>query len=81
MTPLRVALAKGRLYEPSVERFRRAGAAPAADAGRRNCRPRPPIPMWPKLMRSLGAGWAKTLEGTISKSAAPAAAPPVLPRN
>ena len=35
MTRLRVALAKGRLYEPSVERFRRAGAAPAADAGRR----------------------------------------------
>ena len=32
---LRVALAKGRLFEPSVERFRRAGAAPAADAGRR----------------------------------------------
>jgi len=30
-----VALAKGRLYEASVERFRRAGAAPAADAGRR----------------------------------------------
>ena len=35
MIRLRVALAKGRLYEPSVERFRRAGAAPAADAGRR----------------------------------------------
>ena len=35
MSRLRVALAKGRLYEPSVERFRRAGAAPAADAGRR----------------------------------------------
>lgn len=35
MTRLRVALAKGRLYEPSVERFRRAGAAPVADAGRR----------------------------------------------
>src|SRR4029079_16826985 len=32
---LRVALAKGRLYQPSVERFARAGAAPAADAGRR----------------------------------------------
>jgi ATP phosphoribosyltransferase len=32
---LRVALAKGRLYEPSVERFRQAGAEPAADAGRR----------------------------------------------
>jgi len=28
---LRVALAKGRLYEPSVERFARAGAAPADD--------------------------------------------------
>ena len=35
LSRLRVALAKGRLYEPSVERFRRAGAAPAADAGRR----------------------------------------------
>ena len=35
MSRLRVALAKGRLYEPSVERFRRAGAAPAPDAGRR----------------------------------------------
>ena len=32
---LRVALAKGRLYQPSVDRFARAGAAPAADAGRR----------------------------------------------
>jgi ATP phosphoribosyltransferase len=31
---LRVALAKGRLYEPSVERFRRAGAEPV-DGGRR----------------------------------------------
>jgi ATP phosphoribosyltransferase len=31
---LRVALSKGRLYEPSVERFRRAGAEPL-DAGRR----------------------------------------------
>ena len=30
-----MALAKGRLYEPSVERFAAAGAAPAADAGRR----------------------------------------------
>jgi ATP phosphoribosyltransferase len=30
-----VALAKGRLYQPSVERFARAGATPAADAGRR----------------------------------------------
>ncbi|HET7600805.1 MAG TPA: ATP phosphoribosyltransferase [Gemmatimonadales bacterium] len=35
MTRLRVALAKGRLYEPSIERFRRAGAEPAPDAGRR----------------------------------------------
>jgi ATP phosphoribosyltransferase len=32
---LRVALAKGRLYEPSVERFRRAGAALEGDPGRR----------------------------------------------
>jgi len=32
---LRIALAKGRLYQPSVERFTRAGAAPAGDAGRR----------------------------------------------
>jgi ATP phosphoribosyltransferase len=30
-----VALAKGRLYQPSVERFRAAGIAPASDAGRR----------------------------------------------
>jgi ATP phosphoribosyltransferase len=30
-----VALAKGRLYDPAVERFRRAGAALAADAGRK----------------------------------------------
>jgi ATP phosphoribosyltransferase len=30
-----VALAKGRLYEPSVERFSAAGMAPANDAGRR----------------------------------------------
>ena len=30
-----MALAKGRLFEPSVERFAAAGAAPAADAGRR----------------------------------------------
>jgi ATP phosphoribosyltransferase len=30
-----VALAKGRLYEPAVQRFARAGATPAADAGRR----------------------------------------------
>jgi ATP phosphoribosyltransferase len=35
MSRLRIALPKGRLYEPSVERFRRAGAAPAEDAGRR----------------------------------------------
>ncbi|MEO7986813.1 MAG: ATP phosphoribosyltransferase, partial [Gemmatimonadales bacterium] len=35
MSRLRVALAKGRLYLPSVERFRRAGAEPLADAGRR----------------------------------------------
>jgi ATP phosphoribosyltransferase len=32
---LRVALAKGRLYQPSVERFRLAGAEPMADPGRR----------------------------------------------
>lgn len=32
---MRIALAKGRLYEPSVERFRQAGAEPSADAGRR----------------------------------------------
>ena len=35
MTRLRIALAKGRLYQPAVERFRRAGADPAPDAGRR----------------------------------------------
>ena len=35
MSRLRVALAKGRLYQPSVERFRAAGAEPANDAGRR----------------------------------------------
>ena len=35
MSTLRVALAKGRLYEPAVERFRRAGAAPAAHPERR----------------------------------------------
>ena len=35
MNRLRVALAKGRLFEPSVARFARAGAEPAADAGRR----------------------------------------------
>lgn len=32
---LRIALAKGRLYDPAVARFAAAGAAPAADAGRR----------------------------------------------
>jgi ATP phosphoribosyltransferase len=32
---LRVALAKGRLYQPSVERFRAAGVELANDAGRR----------------------------------------------
>jgi ATP phosphoribosyltransferase len=32
---LRIALAKGRLYQPAVERFQRAGAEPAPDAGRR----------------------------------------------
>jgi len=32
---LRVALAKGRLYQPSVERFRAAGVEPANDTGRR----------------------------------------------
>lgn len=35
MTRLRIALAKGRLYEPSVALFSAAGAAPAGDAGRR----------------------------------------------
>ena len=35
MSRLRVALAKGRLYEPSVQRFRAAGIEPASDAGRR----------------------------------------------
>jgi ATP phosphoribosyltransferase len=35
MSRLRVALAKGRLYEPSVERFRRAGAGFEGDPGRR----------------------------------------------
>jgi ATP phosphoribosyltransferase len=35
VTRLRVALAKGRLYEPSVERFRRAGAGLEGDPGRR----------------------------------------------
>jgi ATP phosphoribosyltransferase len=32
---LRIALAKGRLYLPSIERFRAAGVEPASDAGRR----------------------------------------------
>ena len=32
---LRIALAKGRLYDAAVERFRLAGAAPAGDPGRR----------------------------------------------
>ena len=35
MNRLRVALAKGRLYEPSLERFRRAGAELQGDPGRR----------------------------------------------
>jgi ATP phosphoribosyltransferase len=35
MSRLRVALAKGRLYEPSVELFRRAGAQLQGDPGRR----------------------------------------------
>ena len=35
MRRLRVALAKGRLYDPSVERFRRAGAGLDGDPGRR----------------------------------------------
>ena len=35
MSRLRIALAKGRLYEPSIAMFGRAGAAPAPDAGRR----------------------------------------------
>jgi len=35
MVRLRIALAKGRLLEPSVERFRQAGAAMAEDGGRR----------------------------------------------
>ena len=35
MTRLRIALAKGRLFEPSVARFRRAGVELAADAGRK----------------------------------------------
>jgi len=32
---MRIALAKGRLFEPSVARFRKAGAEPAPDAGRK----------------------------------------------
>jgi ATP phosphoribosyltransferase len=32
---LRIALAKGRLYLPSIERFRAAGVEPASNAGRR----------------------------------------------
>ena len=35
MSRLRIALAKGRLYQPSVDRFRAAGIEPANDAGRR----------------------------------------------
>jgi ATP phosphoribosyltransferase len=35
VTRLRIALAKGRLYEPSVSLFSAAGAAPAAGVGRR----------------------------------------------
>jgi ATP phosphoribosyltransferase len=35
MIRLRIALAKGRLFEPSVERFGRAGAVMAEDGGRR----------------------------------------------
>ena len=35
MSALRVALAKGRLIEPALERFARAGIVPAGDAGRR----------------------------------------------
>lgn len=35
MSRLRVALAKGRLFEPSVERFRQAGAALQDDGSRR----------------------------------------------
>jgi ATP phosphoribosyltransferase len=35
VSQLRIALAKGRLYAPSVERFREAGIEPANDAGRR----------------------------------------------
>ena len=35
MSRMRIALAKGRLFEPSVARFRKAGAEPVADAGRK----------------------------------------------
>ena len=35
MTRLRIALAKGRLFEPAVARFRRAGVGLTSDAGRR----------------------------------------------
>ena len=35
MSRMRIALAKGRLFEPSVARFRKAGAEPAPDAGRK----------------------------------------------
>ena len=35
MTRLRIALAKGRLFEPAVARFRRAGVELASDAGRK----------------------------------------------
>ena len=35
MTRLRIALAKGRLFEPAVARFRRAGVELPSDAGRR----------------------------------------------
>ena len=35
MTRLRIALAKGRLFEPAVARFRRAGVELASDGGRK----------------------------------------------
>ena len=35
MTRLRIALAKGRLFEPAAARFRQAGAELAADSGRK----------------------------------------------
>ncbi|MDF3052297.1 MAG: hypothetical protein K0S19_402, partial [Geminicoccaceae bacterium] len=35
MSRLRIALAKGRLFEPAVARFRHAGVELAADSGRR----------------------------------------------